>query len=354
MHTGRSVVLLSRHHADNYQRATMPLKHQPEFGPNGSLTLKTRFIAWWEGYDLSGLKRPRDDEADALSQGEGARGAAPPVDAKQRGGGTNSEITRTGRPLWNATRIQVAEKIWGPGFVSPGGSDYIPYLVKPLGLNPAMSVLDLSAGLGGAARKMAATYGAYVTGLETSKVLAEAGMKRSHDAGVAKQASISHYEPERFTVTKRFDCIFAKEAFFAVRDKDALFDAIEESLKSRGQLLFTDYVIDAANGGGAALKSWFDQEPVEPCPWRLQQMATGLQQRNFDIRINEDITEMHRGQILTAISSLTDYLSNVSLDTETKEAVVTEVELWARRVAAMGDGLKVYRFYALKPSDGTD
>jgi len=110
-----------------------------------------RFMAWWEGYDL---KRParRATGDEGAAGGEATPAAGPGLD-------------RQGRPLWSATRLDVAEKLWGEGFVSPGSEDYLPTLVKPLGLNPAMSVLDLGAGLGGTTRLMAKQFGAWVSAI---------------------------------------------------------------------------------------------------------------------------------------------------------------------------------------------
>jgi SAM-dependent methyltransferase len=312
---------------------------------------KKRLIAWWEGYDLPAGKA--DAESGPASGPGGARGSGPadtPA-AKPVLPGTNS---RFGKPLWSASRIQVVEKLWGDGFTSPGGDDYIPELVKPLGLNPAMSVLDLAAGLGGAARKMAGQYGCWVTGLEPSPVLAKEGMERSVKAGMAKQATISHYDAENFRHPKRFDCIFSKEAFFCVKDRENLADGIEMSLKPRGQLLFTDYVFEKEEPRSSIIKDWLAREPVEPFPLTVEKTVTSLQQRNLDIRITEDVTDAHRLLIVAAIQSLTEFLEKHSMDHDTKLAVVDEVEHWARRVAALQSGLRMYRFFALKLPDGTE
>ena len=173
-------------------------------------------------------------------------------------------LDRQGRPLWSATRLDVAEKLWGEGFVSPGSEDYLPTLVKPLGLNPAMSVLDLGAGLGGTTRLMAKQFGAWVTGLESSPLLVKAGMERSYKLGLVRQAPIQAYDPEAFRYPKRVDAVFAKEAFFTVIDKAGLLDNLVVVLKPRGQVLFTDYVTDPGGLESPALASWAAREPVEP------------------------------------------------------------------------------------------
>ncbi|MEA1676843.1 methyltransferase domain-containing protein [Nitrospirillum sp. BR 11163] len=311
-------------------------------------TLKDRFVAWWEGYDLAALlsRRPRADEEQSAGGALGGSARQSPQSATDR-----RTLNRSGKPLWTATRVQVAEKIWGDGYATPGGNEHIPTLVKPLGLNPAMSVLDLAAGLGGSTRSMASQFGAWVTGLESNPVLAEAGMFRSHKAGMARQAPIQPFDPETFSWPKRVDAVFAKEGFYTVRNKDGLLDAVEAALKPRGHFLFTDYVLDKAKASGPIFKGWLDHEPVEPHPWTVDQYAQGLQQRNLDIRITEDLSDLHRSLILTAIQGLVAHLEQHSMDHETKIAVVEEVELWARRVAVLDAGIRLYRFYVLKPAD---
>jgi len=311
----------------------MSEKKDPGEAPH--LSLKTRFQAWWEGYDLSGRKR-----------GKGEEEHAPQPTHKAPDPGMN----RWGKPLWTATRIEVAEKLWGRGFNTPGGSDHVPYLVKPMGLNPAMSVLDLSAGLGGTSRTMASKYGCWVTGLEASELLAKEGMQRSFQEGLEKKAPIETYDPEHFTWPKRVDAIVYKEGMFTLRDKDQMFDGIEMALKPRGHILMTDYIVTPGTDP-AGLKGWAAKEPQEPHLWTLEQMQNGFAQRNLDLRIAEDITDTHRHLTLTAIQAFVQYLEQHSMDHATKLAVMDEVELWVRRVGALEGGLRCYRFYALKPPE---
>lgn len=306
------------------------------------ITLKTRLHAWWEGYDLSGLKGKGGENGAAPESAT----AAPPPPPRQGSG-----LNRWGKPLWTATRIEVAEKLWGEGFNTPGGHDHVPYLVKPLGLNPAMSVLDLSAGLGGTSRTMASKYGCWVTGLEASEFLAKEGMIRSFKEGLEKKAPIETYDPENFSYPKRVDAIVYKEGMFSVRGKDQLFDGMELALKPRGHLLMTDYVIEPALAGAKAVQVWCDKEPMRPHLWSKDQMAAAFAQRNLDLRIAEDITDTHRGLILSAIQGLVEHLERHHLDHETKVVVMDEVELWVRRVSAIEAGMKVCRFYALKPAE---
>lgn len=314
----------------------------PETDGRPNLSLKTKLKAWWEGYDLSGMKRRGDgDEPEDAKDGK-----KKPEDTSKKPG-----MNRFGKPLWSANRIEVAEKIWGTGFVIPGGVEVISTLVKPLGLNPAMTVLELGCGLGGATRCMASQFGCWVTGLESSPFLVEQGMERSTKAGQSKQAPVQLYDPENLKFAKRVDAVFSKDMFYTIKDKSTLFDRIEAILKPRGQVLVTDYIVEPEARNSKVIKAWSDREPLEPNLWTLQGALDAFAQCNLDLRVHEDITEQHRNHIVLSIKALMEHLERHHMDKDTKVNVIDEVETWAQRVTALHSGLKCYRFYALKPAD---
>lgn len=293
------------------------------------LDWKTKFLAWWEGYDLSGVLRGRP--------------ASTPE--SERPSSTESE-------LWSATRIDIAELVWGSGFHIPGGEDHIPALLKPFGLDESMTVVDLGAGLGGATRLMARASNAWITGLEEDPVLAEAGMARSLKAGLEKRAPILPADFEAIELDKRCDAIFSKEAFFRVRRKDELFEAIQRGIKPRGQLLFTDYVLKHSASTGDAIAHWRDNEERDVHPWTVAQTVDRLKRCRFDIRITEDLTAVHRAQVVGAWERATAIVAGKHrADEQTQKMIIREAELWMRRIAALDTGdLRVFRFFALGPS----
>lgn len=317
----------------------------PGEGTKYPLRWKTRLRAWWEGYDVSVLKlslaaQQAEDAVDVIEE--------MPAVATDDAQAAAEPLSRLGRPLWTAGRIKVAETLWGQDFLSPGGIEHTVYLVKPFGITSSMSILDLSAGLGGVARTIAREYKAWVTGMEPSPMLAEMGMKRTVAEKMEKQAPVQAYDPDNLTLPRRFDGIFAKESFFTVEHKDKMFDTIAAALKDGGQLLFTDYCIDSTSLASPAIQAWIQKEPVHPHLWSSEQIIKALKKRKLDVRTNEDITDLQRRLILQALGQFLEHLGTHTMDVETKLAVLDEVELWARRMAAFDAGLKVYRFYAMK------
>ena len=253
-----------------------------------------------------------------------------------------------GSHLWHADSIQVKEKIWGAGRVLSGGNILTEKLVAPFGLNATKTVLDLAAGLGGQARSIVEDYGAYVMGMEQDHALAERGMAMSISAGKSKHAAIAAYDPAQFAVGKRYDCVISRELFYRVADKPKFFKTITASLKKPlGQLGFVDYVLEAGAREHPAVKAWMEFEKgADPMPIAL--MGQVWEKLGFDLRVTEDRTTKYRTGIVQDLAAFATFLAQHPPDDETKPLVTQEVELWAHRVAAMENGLKFYRFYAIR------
>lgn len=246
-------------------------------------------------------------------------------------------------------RFDVRQWLWGPGFVIPGDAEHVLGLVKPFGLNPAMSVLDVAARLGGPARAIAEAFGIYVTGLERDADLARRGMEMSVASGMSKRAAISAIDPEAFELRQGlYDCVFGRQATYAVADKERFLRVLMQGLKPRGQLLLTELVIDRDAGGDDELADWMAQQSVRPSLWSVAQYMDCLTSLGFEIRISEDMTGAYRSEILRGWQGLLKRVNLRRLPRAHLHTVVDEAERWMRTILALDTGaLKVYRIYAL-------
>jgi SAM-dependent methyltransferase len=303
------------------------------------IPLRVRLYAWWQGYD------PND-----IYHGD------PVALDFERSGKPRAEL-RDPRsltvPLWSGERVGVVERLWGESMHTPGGEEHLLTLLSPFGLNPTMTVLEFGAGLGGVARTMCKQFGCWVTGIEQSQLLAEIGMERSRAAGLDKKAPIEHFEPKKLQLkTSGYNCIFAKEAFFTWSDKPALFAAMIDALRPGGQIGFTDYVLPEMTRPTPKVEEWIADEPETPQPWSSQLMVDALSHAGLEVRIAEDVTDLHQKTILKSWRELTQSLVPGSIPAETVPYLVREAELWARRGALLRSGeIRVYRFHAVKAAE---
>lgn len=261
---------------------------------------------------------------------------------------TATAVSAYPQDYWSDARLGLKQKIWGPGFVEPGGEAFVIDLVQPCGLTSVKSLLDITAGLGGAARALANKFDVWVTGIEREPILAEQAMVESERLGYAKKAPVGAYDPAEIAINKTFDVVFAREAFFTLPEKPAFFDKVASALKPYGELVFTDFV-RTSQPPTPAYEAWLATEPVAPQPWTLDEYVSELTQMGMDVRVQADISEDYAlmarrelHQFVTA-NQLTDYPRDHLL------LLVDEVELWGRRIAAFEAGdLAFVRIFAIK------
>lgn len=314
-----------------------------ETGPESkALSWKFKIKAWWEGYDISALKQDAETAPPSPNTAAAKPPAAPAQPAEQ-------PVKKGGSRYWSATRIQIVERLWGRGFKTPGAEDHIPMLIKPLGLREELSVADLGAGLGGGTRMMAKTSKCWVTGLEPDPVLAKAAMERSIQEELDKQAPVHTFDFESPTFDRRYDVFFSKEFFFNIEHKPDLFEAIRKAMKPGGQILFTDYVLTDRAKNNPAVDAWLEGEAPTAYPFSPTKYVKMMEAMKYDVRITEDLSDVHRSMIVAAWDNLADWVKpKGQAQEDTQMAIIQEGELWQRRVKAIeSGGLAVYRFFAL-------
>lgn len=250
--------------------------------------------------------------------------------------------------IWHAEPGEISEKMWGDGFVTPGGNTINGMLIKPLGLTKEMSVLDLSAGLGGRMRRTAEETGAYITGLEPDAAIAVRGMQLSVKAGKRKHAPITHYDPAKLELNRLYDCIIARETFYRVPDRPTFFAAIGKHAKPHAQIAFTDYILDPEHSHHPAALAWKKNEKLAN-PMGLVEAAEAWAKVGFSLRVHEDLTSFYKAEVMVGLKRLMLYLaSGIQPDQETGVAVLRRIETWKYRMAAIDAGMKFYRFYGTK------
>lgn len=248
---------------------------------------------------------------------------------------------------WKADRVRVKEKIWGNGNVMPINNELVDKLIKPFGLTKDISVLDLAAGLGGLARKIATDFGSYVTGMEADADIAARGMDQSVNLGLAKRAEIIAYDPKTFVPDRHYDCIIMRELFFRVKDKAHFFKTALSCMKNKGQVSMTDYCLETKDRSNEAVAAWLNHDEGAS-PVSMEDLTKVMGKMGFDVRTNEDLTEMYLHEILKRLALFAVFLKEHPPEESTKPLVLKEIEKWGLRASALQHGLKFYRFYALK------
>ncbi|WP_020591182.1 class I SAM-dependent methyltransferase [Kiloniella laminariae] len=293
----------------------------------GQISLLDRLKAWWYGYELRVV--PKAPVMPAIKQHD----------------------VRADTHQWENLRIQLLQDVWGAGNSSPGDEEYIQELIKPFGLDPSKNILDIGAGLGGVGRIMSNTFGVWVTAMERGHELVEAGMEISTMAGMAKKAPVMAFDPEKFEFRpKSFDCIFSKESFYTIQNKEQFFKDTCRALKDGGQFLFTDFIA-SDDADPKALEAWKNAEGVPVQVWSSLDYEKGFTAGNVQKRVAEDITDRYLEMVKRGWTEYLGRLKAGGTDKKMEEVLVSEMELWAERTVALESGvIRLYRFLAIRQS----
>ena len=108
-------------------------------------------------------------------------------------------------------------------------------------LGPRSRVLDLGAGYGGAARYLAAEYGAHVTCLNLSEAENERNRRLTKEAGLEDRIDVVHGAFEDIeSPDESFDILWSQDAILHSGHRERVLDEAVRVLKPGGEFIFTD------------------------------------------------------------------------------------------------------------------
>lgn len=292
-------------------------------GNIAKIPLKVRLRAWWEGYDPAVLM---DHDISDEFQGDDA----------------GSQRVRP--VLYTESEVEAAQKIWGDGNIGPLGGPFMRGLYLPFSLNETKSVLEIGAELGSYARQITSETKAYVTGLEADPTLAGQGMHLSKVAGLSKEAVVDRYNPEDMALDRRYDAIISVCSLYHVKRKDQAIEAIASAIKPQSFAQIVDFVLMEGAETLPEILAWQDAERREPHPWTPGRLQSQLRDVGFIIKTAEDCSAQFQKSALDGYVEMLERLPSAKSDEQVRRHVLTEAEIWVRRLAALSSGgLRVFR-----------
>lgn len=253
------------------------------------------------------------------------------------------EVDKKRAQEWSETRKKVVQALWTPGFVVPGGSDYVEDLVAGCGLTAAETMLEMGVGMGGGSRAVIGRFGNYVTGYERDPNLAAEARKQAVAYDVDSKLEVVNAEPGSFKPKRNyFRAALLREVLYTVEDKEELIRKVATSLKEgESQLIITDLLFED-DPDSPELARWKAAEPQPVYPWTLDALKKCLAAQKVMVRTATDESDAYRRMV---IGGWRDYLATLdggSLSREDGRQIVHEAEFWARRIAAIDAGALRY------------
>ena len=311
----------------------------------GGVTFKDRFHAWWNGYEL----RPTSPD----SEPDHAR--APEDDTETPDGmdevETGSDSGAAGDDGdWSETRRQLAQEIWSPGFVVPGGNDYVEKLVSGCSLTEAETMLEIGVGMGGGTRTIIGKFGNYVTGYERDPELAAAAVRHAVTYEIDDKLEVVSKSFEELDLKKSYyRAALMRDILYTIEDKAGMLTKMADSLKSgESYLVITDFFFDA-DDESPELAAWKAIEERPVYPYTEGEIIKCLESSGVQLRMVENEGDDYRAMVVAAWAEYLKSVQGQEVSDEMGREMAREGEFWATRSAAIESGaLTYYRIEGIK------
>ena len=144
---------------------------------------------------------------------------------------------------YNAANIAFLARLWGEGYMSPGGPSEVARIVDGLDLTQA-TVLDIGCGAGGATMSLVSDHGAdRVIGIDVEEPGRAHATARVQAAGLENRIEIQLVEPGPFPfAAASFDVVFSKDSIVHIPDKAGLAREVMRILRPGGWFVASDWL----------------------------------------------------------------------------------------------------------------
>ncbi|NKB19325.1 MAG: methyltransferase domain-containing protein [Alphaproteobacteria bacterium] len=309
----------------------------------GGASFKDRFAAWWHGTEL---REPEPDFDD---------GEYEEVEVGEDSGGENvavGEAPAASPDEWSEAKCKIANGLWTPGFISPGGAQYVEELVAGCSLTSDETMLEVGIGMGGNTTTIISKFGNYVTGYENDEKLAAEAKKTAVEYDIDGKVKIVGEPFDLAQVkTNYFRAALMREALYTMEDKETVIAKMCDSLKEgESFLVMTDFLFDES-ADSEELNAWRETQPKPVYPWTADALKAALESHGVLARIMEDESSRYSEMIRGAWAAYLNEIKDQSVSEAFGHQLVHEAQYWLLLTSALDSGvLKIYRIEGVKNS----
>lgn len=144
---------------------------------------------------------------------------------------------------YDKKHIHFLEKLWGDGYLSPGGAEEVSRLLKNVNLSNK-SILDIGCGSGGITTSLLTEYGAKdVIGIDVEEDVCIAAKARVRNLELEDKITIMKVDSGSLPFSDlKFDVVFSKDSIVHIANKEWLFQQIFRVLKYGGVFVCSDWL----------------------------------------------------------------------------------------------------------------
>ncbi len=310
------------------------LKRLVDAQSRGQLGFRDKVLAWWEGYDLSGVPKK---EAAAKS-GETDAGDEPP-----------SKET---------IKLELSELVWGTGFGAPWEPEFYTKPISLTGLpEDNTDIAFVGADVGGPAIELADALDCSITIYESDEWKSDMAELRIAQRDLADRIRVERRPIDALDLEPQsLGAIICRDRFFEIADTYPVLKHFEEALVPLGHLLISDYVMHLPEDYKDLIDRWVAVEPNDVRLWSIEDYQDNLRDLKFKVYDCKDVSAEYKSKIVKAWSAVTKAVPGL-IKREGSEFFIESLSedgvFWNHRWDALHNpGIRNYVVHALKPNSG--
>lgn len=166
--------------------------------------------------------------------------------------------------LYNDRLVGMLERLWGEGWLSPGGPDEVARLLEGMAID-GRTVLDIGCGAGGIDLLLVRQYGArYVTGIDVEDSVIARARALVHEAGLGDRIGLAKVAPGPLPFPPAtFEIVFSKDSIVHIPDKHALMREAFRVVKPGGWFVASDWLIGHDGPPSEQMKAYIASEGLD-------------------------------------------------------------------------------------------
>ena len=247
--------------------------------------------------------------------------------------------SQTGGELYQENLIGILERVWGDGWLSPGGPEEVGRLLRGLDLT-GKSILDIGCGAGGVDVTLVRDHGAgYVTGIDVEDTVLAHARQRVEKAGYAGRIGVLKVVPGPLPFPPgTYDFVFNKDSIVHIADKHALMRDVFRVLRPGGWFAASDWLIGHDNEPSLAMKAYIASEGLDfgmASPLRYADAMEAAGFRDIEIRSRN---AWYRDKAREELAMLEGPLYSEAAAALGREFVDHNIEIWRNMLPVLESG----------------
>ena len=165
---------------------------------------------------------------------------------------------------YDKNHIRFLEKLWGEGFLSPGGASEVDLILGDLDLS-GKRLLDFGCGCGGALVHIATTHAIdTLVGIDIEAEVVDRAREIAAEKGIDDKVTFETVSPDNIPFPDNsFDAVFSKDSLIHVVDKKHILTEIFRVLKPGGWLVAGDWMTWDEGRMTASMRDYIKAEGLD-------------------------------------------------------------------------------------------